>query len=297
MGLDALQQHFTGLADAAADDHRFGIDHRAKIAQQLTQQAVDLFQDLQRHRIICLTGIENVLAGQIFHSAQAAFLLRGSQMLLGQPDDAGGGAILLGAATLAAVAGCGFVPVQHHMADLRAGTGGAVEQLTLNDHAAAYAGAQCDKNHVPAALAAALPEFAHGRHIGIVACGNGQAGQLRQRLAHIKSAPAQVDAHAHLALAVDGAGNADADAQDLMILARPVGSNGSGDIGQNLPAAVGGHRGDLPLFDHVADLVKICDLDGGAAQIHAVAVFHKGMSSCICFFHYTPFPPKKEEGL
>ena len=45
-------------------------------------------------------------------------------------------------------------------------------------------------------------------------------------------------------------------------------------VGQNLAAAVGSNSGDFPLLQHIAGFIKVSDLDGGAAQIDAKAVFH-----------------------
>ena len=55
------------------------------------------------------------------------------------------------------------------MADLRAGAVGTVEQVSFHHDAAAHTGAKGDEDHVVAALTAALPEFAQGSHIGVVA--------------------------------------------------------------------------------------------------------------------------------
>ena len=50
--------------------------------------------------------------------------------------------------------------------------------------------------------------------------------------------------------------------------------DGGCDVGQDLLAAACGDCGDLPLFQHIAGLIKIGDLDGGAAKVNAKAVFH-----------------------
>ena len=198
-------------------------------------------------------------------------------MELCQPDDAGGGAVLLHTAALAAVAGHSLVPVQHQMADLRAGAVSAVEQIALNDDAAANTGAQGDEYHVVAALAAALPEFAQSGHVGVIACLHGEAGEGRQGVRNIEHAPTQIDALVYNAFDVDGAGNADAEAQNVAVGNAVLGQialDGRGDVRQDLAAAVGCNGGDFPLVQHFTGFVEISDLDGGAAQIDAKAVFH-----------------------
>ena len=74
-----------------------------------------------------------------------------------------------------------------------------------------------------------------------------------------------------------GTGNADADADDLIvgeIFLLHVLLDGSGDVGQDVLAALLGPGGDLPLVDHGAVLVEKCELDGGTAHINAKAVAH-----------------------
>ena len=173
----------------------------------------------------------------------------------------------------------GFVPVEKQVADLRTGAVSAVKKVPIHDDAAAHAGAQGHEEHIVAALAAALPVFAQSRHVGIVARLHRETGEPRQILGDVEHAPAQVYAAVHNALAVDCAGHADADAQNVgcgNLMGSQILLDGSGDVRQNLIAAVCGDGGNLPLVEHGAVFVKIGDLDGGAAQINAKAVFHKG---------------------
>ena len=83
------------------------------------------------------------------------------------------------------------------MADLCAGAVGAVEQTALHNDAAADTGTQGGEDHVLTALSAALPEFAHGSHVGVVAGLHGETGEGSQFLGDVKHAPAQVDALVH----------------------------------------------------------------------------------------------------
>ena len=209
--------------------------------------------------------------------AQGGEFVGSFQSLVGQTDDAGGGAVLLDTAPLAAAADVGFLTVQHQMADLRAGAVSAVEELAIDDDAAADAGAQGCEDHVLGALAAALPEFAQSGNVGVVTGLDGEAHQLGQSLGDVENAPAQVNTLVDHALAVDGTGHADAHADDgglVNVLLVDELQDGGCDIGQDALAVVGHDGGDLPLVEHGAVFVKVGDLYSGAAQIHTEAVSH-----------------------
>ena len=64
------------------------------------------------------------------------------------------------------------------------------------------------------------------------------------------------------------------------------------DFGENGCAIIFDVSRDLPLFQHGAGFIKISDLDGGAAQVDAKAVFHicillKKVSEYFAPFYYT----------
>ena len=152
-----------------------------------------------------------------------------------------------------------------------------MEQTAVQDDAAANAGTQGDKDHVIAALAAALPVFPQGRHVGIVSGLDGEARHFGQGIGDVKDPPAQVDALIHHAAAVHRPGNADADAQNgggVYIVLLPIALDRGGNVRQNVGTLVIGDRGNLPLIQHGPVFVKVGDLDGGAAQINAKTVFH-----------------------
>ena len=240
---------------------------------------VVLVQDLQGHSVACLARVKNIPAGQVRQSAQGGSGLVLVQPQLGQPDNAGGGAILLHTAPLAAAAHGGLSGVQNHVAQLRAGTVGTVEEPSFHNDAAADTGAQGNEHDVLTALAAALPEFTQGSHIGIVAGLYGKPGQVTELFGNVEYAPAQIYAAVHRAGGIHGAGNADAQAQqrfirDIVVL--PVASHRCRDVGQDLLAAVCGYGGNFPLVQHITGFVKVGDLYGGAAKIHAKAIFHWG---------------------
>ena len=163
------------------------------------------------------------------------------------------------------------------MADLRAGAVGAVEQIPLYHDAAAHAGTEGDEHHVVAALTAALPELAQSGYVGVIARLHGEAGEGGQGFGDIEHAPAQIDALIHNALGVDGTGDTDAEAQNVAVgdvMLCQIALDGRGDVRQDLAAAVCGDGGDFPLVKHFAGFIEISNLDGGAAQIDAKAVFH-----------------------
>ena len=154
-----------------------------------------------------------------------------------------------------------------------------MEQPPLNDDAAANAGAQGDEDHIFAALAAALPVFAHGGYVGIVAGLDGQTCEGPQLVADVEYPPAQVDAAVYHAAGVYGPGNANAQAQQGSVgdgVGTPIFVDRGRDIRQDLFAALCRHRGDLPGVQHGAVFVKVCDFHSGAAQVYAKAVFHRG---------------------
>ena len=90
------------------------------------------------------------------------------------------------------------------MADLRAGAVGAVKEIAFHHDAAAHAGAKGDKDHVVAALTAALPEFTQGGHVGVVARLHREACEGGQGVGDIEHTPAQVDAFVDNTLGIDG---------------------------------------------------------------------------------------------
>ena len=274
----AVDQHLTGLGNTAAQNHHFGVHSRAQAAQELPHVVIELIQNFLSHSVAGLGGIKDILGSDGFDGAQGGSSLGGSQMVSGQPGDAGGRAVLLYAAVLAAVAGDGFFGVEHHVADLCAGTVGAMEQIAADDDAAANTGAQGDKNHVLTAGTAALPVFAQGGNVGIIAGLYGKAGEVGQSLGNVEHAPAQIDALVDHTLAVNRTGHADTQAQNGFcgdaVLCQIV-LDGSCDVGQDLCAAVCGDGGDFPLVQHGAQFVKVGDLHGGAAQIDAKTVFHE----------------------
>ena len=212
--LDALDEHVAGLADAAADDHHFRVDHAAYVAKEHTHIIIDLIQNGRSGGIPGLGCIENILAGHVFNGAQRGGGVTGVKIVFAQTDNAGGRAVLLNTAVLTAVAGDGFVGVYYQVADFRAGAMSAMEKLALYHNAAAHTGAQGDEHHVLAALAAAFPELAQSGYVGIVACLHRKTGALGQSLGNVEYPPAQVDAFVDHALGVYRAGNTDAQTQN-----------------------------------------------------------------------------------
>ena len=75
--LHALDQHIAGLADAAAQNHHFGVDGGADIGQEQAHVTVNLVQDGQSGFVAGLGGVEDVFAGQILNGSQRAGSLGG----------------------------------------------------------------------------------------------------------------------------------------------------------------------------------------------------------------------------
>ena len=195
---NAVQQRLTCFAHTAADDHLLRIQDDAHIGNELCKIGIVLFQDLLRGFVTALCSIEYILGGSI---------------VFGHTDKTGGGAVLLGAAFFAAAASEGFFPIQYQMADLTGGAGSAHQGLAVYNNATAHACAQSHKHHIVAA--AALPAFAKGGHIGIVAGFYRKTRQGRKCTYHIGPAPAQIITGRHKAFFVHRAGNTDADTQNI----------------------------------------------------------------------------------
>ncbi len=109
--LNAVDEHLAGLADAAADDHYVRVHGGADVSQELAHVGVDLTEDGLGLPVTSLAGVKDVLAGEIFQGAQGTGGVCGGQVPLCHPDDACGGAVLLHAAPLAAVAALRLLPV------------------------------------------------------------------------------------------------------------------------------------------------------------------------------------------
>ena len=190
VALGAVDESLACLADAAAQDNHLGVHGAADHGKELAHVLIDLVEGLVCQVIAGLGSVEYILAGQRIEGPQAGVSIAGGHKLLGDADNAGGGAILLGAAPLAAAALVGFVTVQGDVADFAAGAVDTVDNLATHDDAAADTGTQGGEDHVLAALAAALPGFAQRGHIGVIAGSDGQAGQTAQNFGNVDDTPA-----------------------------------------------------------------------------------------------------------
>ncbi len=268
IGLQAVNQDGAGLAHAAAQDNCLRIDHRAHVGQEFPEVTIIFVQYMQCQRIAALACVKDILAGNGVRMAQNGILRGCRQRQIGQADNSRGGAVLLNAPALAAAAHGGLVAVEHHMADLCAGAGGAVKELPVNYDTAADACAEGNKHHVLEALSAALPVLAEGRHIGIVSCRHRQARQLQQLLVNIKPSPAEVDAAVDISVSVYRPGDADADPEQVLVRDSVMVAefpDGLGNVRQNPAAVVRCNRRNLPVDDHLSCFVKIGDFNSGAA--------------------------------
>lgn len=93
-----------------------------------------------------------------------------------------------------------------------------MEDMPVHDEAAADTRTQRHHDHVLKAFAAALPGLAQSGHVGVVAGLHRQTRALAQFFMDIEPAPAQIHAAVDHALGGDGAGNADADAQHVLLV-------------------------------------------------------------------------------
>ena len=217
VALGTIDQRLTGFADAAAQNYNLGVHGAADHGKELTHILENLLQSFVCQIVAFLGGIKDILAGQGIDGTEFGVCIAGREELLSDADDAGGGAVLLSAATLAATAGIGLVTVQGDVADLAARAVDTVDHFTADDDAATNTGTQSSKDHVVAALTAALPGFAQRGYIGIIAGSNSQAGQTAQDLGDIDDTPTQVDTLVDSAFLVYRTGDTDADADDLIL--------------------------------------------------------------------------------
>ena len=169
--------------------------------------------------------------------------------------------------------------VHGDVADLAAGTVGAINDLAVDDDTAAHAGAQRDHDRAAAALGGTHPDLAQSGHVGIVAHQNLDAAQHTAKLfSHIVFAPAAevCTDDGHDAAVQNRAGHAHAHALYLLsgkAFFLHLALHGSGQIFQNVLTGVGGVGGNFPLFQQFAGGLEQADLGGGAAQIDAECVF------------------------
>ena len=162
------------------------------------------------------------------------------EQIPGIGDDARGGRALVDAAPVAALAVPGRVGIGGDVPDLPGQPVGAAENFSAQNHAAAHPGAQGDHHHAVRTGAAAPCVFTQGRHIGVVARGDGRRNrQIRQAAAHFlcraEIRPVQVDAGAHISVVIHRPGNAQPDAQHPL----------QGDaVFQKVPPQLIGHMGE-----------------------------------------------------
>ena len=102
------------------------------------------------------------------------------------------------------------------MTDLTGSSGGTVDGLAAQNNTAADAGTQSYQHHGLIALTAALPAFAQSSHSCVVTGHNSHIQQRLQSVLHAEMTPAQVITAGYDALVIDGTGNADTNAQDVL---------------------------------------------------------------------------------
>ena len=283
----------TCTAHAAADDEYVGVYGAADEAQGTAQIFPEAVHDLQCH-VFAVTGkVAYILGGELVHGAQCGGGVAVCQHTLCQTDDAVCGGVLLQTAVLATVALHGLGGLYGDVTQLARTAVLACHDLAVYDDAAADPRAKGEHDGTVIALAAALPQLAQGRHVGIVACGYlGDRGeQLVHAFPEVEHAPAQIDALVDGVVAVHGTGYADADALYVSggdVLFAELCGNGCGHIGQHSLAAVVGDGGDLPFVHKGAVRGEQTQLDGGAADINAECVrFHGASLLCSVWFHGT----------
>ena len=161
---------------------------------------------------------------------------------------------------------------QQGMAQLCAHGAHTGVNFAVDDDAAAYAGAQRNEDHIPAAHRCACHGLRQSGAVGVVAETDGDAEPLVKHPAHGDVEPAQIiGTHHHAGLAVAGAGGADADAGAVGgDQARLVQSqlHGAAHIRHHFLRRAEGSGGNAGLGDNVVAVVHHANGDVGAAQIN-----------------------------
>ena len=269
-----------GTAHAAAHNVHIRIHRAGHIAQRTAQIFAEAVYDLCGHFLALLCQIADILGGKGFPRPQSGGFSALCQHTLCQTDNAIGGGILLQTAVLTAGAGNGLSRLYRNVAEFSGAAIASGDNSAVHHHAAAHAGSQRDHDGTAPALAAALPQFAQGGHIGIIACGH--IGDLRQQVVHslfqVQHAPTQIHAFMHREISVHRSGNTDANAFYVLCRNgsfRHLFLNGRGDIRQNGLSAVFCSGGDFPLVQQISLRSKETHFHRGAAHVYAKCIrFH-----------------------
>ena len=138
------------------------------------------------------------------------------------------------------------VQIDAHLSDLAGGAGGSTEEASVEDQAAADAGAESHAHGVFATAGGAVFPFGVGHAVGVVFNDGGQAGFFRDDVAQGHGRPTfhVGEVVGHASVEVHRAGDADAD---------------RGDVGMRDP-----HRGD-GLDDGVDEEIGMVEILGGDA--------------------------------
>ena len=273
------KQHITGAGHAAADHEHFRVHGVGHIGQRHAEGVGHLVHLTGGKGVAIAGGIKHVLGGKLGAAQGAGSIRVLIQQLLHAAHNARSTGILLQTSVLAAAAGSGLVAVHRDVADLAAGTVGAIDDLAVDDDTTAHAGAQRDHDRAVAALGGTHPDLAQSGHVGIVAHQNLDAAQHGAQLfGYVVLAPAAevCTDDGHDAAVQHRAGHAYAHALYLLsgkAFFLHFALHGSGQIFQNVLTGVGGVGGNFPLFQQFAGGLEQADLGGGAAQIDAECVF------------------------
>ena len=148
------------------------------------------------------------------------------------------------------------------MSDFTAGTVGTGQYPAVDDDTSADTGSQSNGYQIGIAFTTALPHFAQGCYIGIVAClhGNRQIQFFFQRFSKIKRSPADINSTVdHEAFGIYRTGGADSHAHQVCcgdVLFLHFIFDGCCDIRQNFLSAVILDRRDLPFVQHLSFVIE-----------------------------------------
>ena len=144
-----------------------------------------------------------------------------------------------------------------------------LDDLAVDNDAAADTCSQCDHDEVLLAFSAAFPEFAEGCDIGVIACADLHVKNLAELIFDIFFSPVKVDSHRNDTLH-DRSRDADTDADNIFFgnaFDRQFRDYSSRDVRKNILTAVLCACHDFPLVKESAVRLKETALDSGSAYI------------------------------
>src|SRR3954453_3448222 len=271
------QQQLPGVRDSAAHDEPVRIQNHGEVGETLAEPTPDLLEAVHGCRVVLLRGshhgsaVDRVdVAGDLPESLALIRTLR--RDLLCSAHECGATAVLLPATVVAAATppATGHDP---HVPGLARDAERAAIEPVVDDDAATEAGADGDDDDVLGADACAEAVLPPGGGVGVVLDDDGKGELLGDLIAKGGVAPSEVGREQHrLAISIDPARRADADARDLVF-----GEQLADDLADDVDKVrrVARRRTAPGAGEHVAVVVDHAGGDLGAADVYADGECHR----------------------